>query len=97
MESFIGATPKSGALPGVWKKFKAYAEFLFNGPLKEKSEKEKCNHLMIWVKKKGRDVFNPWHITNEGKRKHLRHITRNFKHILNPKATKYSRDTNFSV
>lgn len=52
MESFIGATPKSGALPGVWKKFKAYAEFLFNGPLKEKSEKEKCNYLMIWVKKK---------------------------------------------
>lgn len=52
MESFIGATPKSGALPGVWKKFKAYAEFLFNGPLKEKSEKEKCNHLMIWVKKR---------------------------------------------
>lgn len=41
MESLIGATPKtdwkSGALPGVWKKFKAYAEFLFNGPLKEKS------------------------------------------------------------
>lgn len=35
MESFIGATPKSGALPWVWKKFKAYAEFLFNGPLKE--------------------------------------------------------------
>lgn len=52
MESFIGATPKSGALPWVWKKFKAYAEFLFNGPLKEKSEKEKCNYLMIWVKKK---------------------------------------------
>lgn len=52
MESFIGATPKSGALPGVWRKFKAYAEFLFNGPLKEKSEKEKCNYLMIWVKKK---------------------------------------------
>lgn len=41
MGSFIGATPKtdwkSGALPGVWKKFKANAEFLFNGPLKEKS------------------------------------------------------------
>lgn len=52
MESFIGATPKSGALPWVWKKFKAYAEFLFNGPLKEKSEKEKCNYLMIWVKKR---------------------------------------------
>ena len=48
MESLIGATPKidwgSGDLPGTWNKFKSHTEFMFNGPLKEKTEEEQEAH-----------------------------------------------------
>lgn len=58
LEFFIGVMLKidweSGDFFGVWKKFKEYIEFMFNGLLKEKLEKEKCNYFMIWVKKKVR-------------------------------------------
>lgn len=73
LESLIGVTPKidweSGDLPGAWKKFIEHTEFMFNGSLKEKSEEEKWNYLMIWVEEKGRDVSSTWHITNEEKKK----------------------------
>ena len=56
MESLIGTRPEidweSGDLPGTWKKFKSYTEFMFNGPMKEKTEEEKWSYLMIWVGEK---------------------------------------------
>ena len=91
MESLIGATPKidweSGDLPGTWKKFKSHTEFMFNGPLKEKTEEEKCSYLMIWVGEKGRDVYSTWHITNEEKKKLETYYTK-FQAYFQPKSNK---------
>ena len=59
-----GAIPKfnweSNDLPRAWKNFVSHATFMFTGPLKEKSEAEKCNYLMLWVGDKGRDVYDTW-------------------------------------
>ena len=68
-----GSTPKmdwtSGDLPTAWKAFKQHCEFTFGGPLKRKSEEEKCNYLMIWIGDKGRDIYNTWELTaDEGKK-----------------------------
>lgn len=60
---------------------------MFNGPLKEKSEEEKCNYLMIWVGEKGRDVYSTWHITNEEKKKLETYYTK-FQAYFEPKSNK---------
>lgn len=50
-------------LPTAWKAFRQHCEFTFGGPLKRKSEEEKCNYLMIQVGDKGRDIYNTWELT----------------------------------
>ena len=41
----------------AWKTFKQHANFIFSGPLKVKSEQEKCSFLFLLVAEKGRTVF----------------------------------------
>ena len=36
-------------------RFKQHAELMFTGPLRYKSEAEKCSFLMLWIRDKGRD------------------------------------------
>ena len=64
MESLVGNTPSmnwdSHDLEGQWKSFKQHVEFMFKGPLKEKSEEAKCSYLMIWVGEKGRNIYSTW-------------------------------------
>lgn len=71
MESLGGAAPtldwQSGDLPGMWKAFRTHVEFMFNGPLKEKSE-ELCNYLMIWVGQKGRELYSTWNFDEDQKK-----------------------------
>ena len=69
MEGLTGGMPKfnwdSGYLPGAYKNFKIHSEFMFKGPLKAKSEEEKCAYLMIWLGEKGREVYGTWTFTDE--------------------------------
>ena len=44
-------------LPSAWKSFKTHVDFMFKGPLKDKSEEEQCAYLMIWVGQKGRELY----------------------------------------
>ena len=41
-----------------WRRFKQHAELMFSGPLKSRSEAEKCSYLLIWRGQEGRDIFN---------------------------------------
>ena len=50
----------SGNIPESWTKFKQHMELMFKGPLKGKSEAEKCAFLLLWIGEKGRDVYNAW-------------------------------------
>ena len=36
-------------LPLAFKSFKEHCNFMFGGPLKSKSEEEKCNYVMLWA------------------------------------------------
>ena len=59
----------SGDLPSAWKAFKQHCDFTFGGPLKQKSEKVKCNYLMLWVGDKGREIYSMWELGAEEAKK----------------------------
>ena len=73
MDNLTGMTPQmnweSNDLPAAWTAFKTHVGFMFGGPLKEKSEAEKCNYLMIWVGDKGRKVQSTWNMTQDDAKK----------------------------
>lgn len=69
MEAFSVPTPKmdwdSSNLPDAWWRFKQHAELMFTGPLKTKTEEEKCSFLLLWIRDKGRDISNTWTLTKD--------------------------------
>ena len=86
-----GSTPKmdwtSRDLPAMWKAFRQHCEFTFGGPLKRKSEEEKCNYLMIWIGDKGRDIYNTWELTAEEAKKLDTYYTK-YEAYVKPKSNK---------
>ena len=75
----------SGDLPAAWKSFQQHCEFAFGGPLKGKSEEQRCNYLMIWVGEKGRDVYNTWNLSSEESKKLTTYYER-FEAYIKPKS-----------
>ena len=69
-----------------WRRFKQHAELMFSGPLKTKSEAEKCSYLLIWVGQNGRDIFNTWSDINEENEGKLKTYYDRFESHVNPKA-----------
>ena len=74
-------------LPTAWRAFRQHCEFTFGGPLKHKSEEEKCNYLMIWVRDKGRDIYNTWELTADEVKKLETYYTR-FETYVKPRSNK---------
>ena len=74
-------------LPTAWKAFRQHCEFTFTGPLKRKSEEEKCNYLMIWVGDKGRDIYNRWELAADEAKKLETYYTR-FETYVKPRSNK---------
>ena len=72
-------------LEASWKRFLDHSMFVFNGPLKGKSEEEKCNYLMIWVGEKGRKIYQTWDLTADEK-KLLKTYTDNFGKYVKPRS-----------
>ena len=78
---------ESGNIPEAWKKFKQHLELMFKGPLKSKSEAEKCAYLLIWIGDKGRDVYNTWEGTvSEDEKKKLATYYTKFGNYVSPKS-----------
>ena len=78
-------------LPLAFKSFKEHFNFMFGGPLKSKSEEEKCNYVMLWAGEKGRNIYSTWTLTNE-ERKQLAIHYEHFENYCKPKSNKiYSR------
>ena len=63
-------------LPTAWKAFRHHCEFTFGGPLKGKSEEEKCNYLMIWVGRKGCVIYITFELTADEAKKFETYYTR---------------------
>ena len=89
MERIIGSVPQidwqSKDLPGAWNSFKEHSEFMFGGPLKDCSEAEQCNYLMIWVGKKGREIYKTFALTDEEKSE-LKTLYEKFDVYVKPKS-----------
>ena len=51
--------------PLAFKASKERCNFMFGGPLKSKSEDEKCNYAMLWAGEKGRNIYSTWTLSNE--------------------------------
>ena len=78
-------------LPLAFKSFKEHCNFMFGGPLKSKSEEEKCNYVMLWSGEKGCNIYSTWTLTNE-ERKQLAIHYEHFENYCKPKSNKiYSR------
>lgn len=72
-------------LPQAWKKFRQHVELMFSGPLREKTEPEKCSYLLLWIGEKGRDVHSTWTLTAD-ERKKLQTYYGKFESYVEPKA-----------
>ena len=69
-----------------WRRFKQHVELMFTGPLKPRSEQEKCSYLLIWVGQKGRDIYNTWSDISDDDRKKLETYYDRFENHVSPKA-----------
>ena len=100
IEGLTGGMPMlnwdSADLPGAYKSFETHCRFMFEGPLKAKSEAEKCAYLMIWIGNKGREVYGTWTLTDD-EQKSLETLFKKFEDYVKPNQTKFSTDTSFSV
>lgn len=41
---------------------------MFSGPIKKKTEDEKCAYLIIWVGQKGRDIYSTWNLSKDDRK-----------------------------
>ena len=69
-----------------WRRFKQHVELTFTGPIKSRSEQEKCSYLVIWVGQKGRDIYNTWSGISDDDRKKLGTYYERFESHVSPKA-----------
>lgn len=69
-----------------WRRFKQHLELMFYGPLKPRSEAEKCSYLLIRVNWKGRDIFNTWDDISDDHKNKLRTYYERFEAHVNPKV-----------
>ena len=79
-------------LDTAFKSFKEHYDFMFGGPLKAKSEEEKCNYQMLWASEKVRSIYSSWKLTYEQKKSILGHYKK-LKAIVNQNQTRCSQDT----
>ncbi|KAK3730998.1 hypothetical protein QZH41_006643 [Actinostola sp. cb2023] len=71
--------------PQLFKKFKAKCTLIFEGPLKDKSEKEKVNYLLIWSGDDGIELASTWTLTEDEEGK-LATYWKKFEDFVVPKS-----------
>ena len=62
---------EGGNLNENWWRFKQDVEVMFAGPLKSRTEQEKCSYLLNWVGQNGKDIYNTWSAISDDDRKKL--------------------------
>ena len=95
MEGLTGAAPvmdwSATDLPAAWQAFREHVTFMFDGPLSDSQEAQKCNYLMLWIGAKGREVYKTFDMTNDQK-KVLGEYYRRFEAHVKPKTNRvYAR------
>ena len=75
----------SSDAPQALKKFKAFAELYFKGPLIDKSEEEKISYLLIWSGEEGIELASTWSLSADEKKK-LDTYWSKFENYVSPKS-----------
>ena len=47
------------------KRFKQKGELLFDGPLKSRTNEQKCKYLLLWTGDYGLDLYSTWNLSEE--------------------------------
>ena len=68
------------------KRLKQHVELMFTGPLKTRTEQEKCSFLLIQVVEKGRDIYNTWSDISDDERKKFGTYYKRFENHVSPKT-----------
>ena len=69
-----------------WRRFKQDVEVMFTGPLKSRTEQEKCSYLLNWVGQNGKDIYNTWSGISDDDRKKLGTYFERFENHVGRKA-----------
>lgn len=77
---------ESANLIEAWKKFEQVCNLIFSGPLKEKSDAEKCSYLLLWIGETGRDIFNSWTDLKTEDETKIEKLCKRFKDHVQPKT-----------
>ena len=51
------------------KRFRQKCELLFEGPLKARTNEQKCKYLLLWAGDQGLDLYNTWNLDDNAKNK----------------------------
>jgi hypothetical protein len=51
------------------KRFRQMCEFLFDGPLKDQTVKQKCRYVLLWVGDYSLDHYNTWNLSEADQEK----------------------------
>ena len=51
---------ENGSLAEYWKRWKQTMKLTLQGPLAEKEKKQQCGYFLLYIGKKGRDIYNTW-------------------------------------
>ena len=69
-----------------FKRFRQKCEMLLDGPLKQRTEEQKCKYLLLWTGDYGLDLFNTWTLSEEEKNK-LAEYWKRFEEHVKPQST----------
>ena len=75
----------SSDAPQALKKFKAFAELYFKGPLSDRSEEEKISYLLIWSGEERIELASTWSLSADEKKK-LDTYWSKFENYVSPKS-----------
>ncbi len=68
------------------KRFRQKCELLFDGPLKERSTKQRCRYVLLWAGDYGLDLYNTWNLSEEDRDK-LDEYWKRFEEHVKPQSS----------
>ena len=91
----------AGNLAKEWKRFRQHSQFIFDGPLSEKTQKVKVNYLMTYVGDKGREIYEtftwaPAHDGEPAENETLVGVYAKFAHYVEPRTNQIRATVNFN-
>ena len=93
------ATPnlnwESENLPEAFRSFKQYCCLIFDGPCSKKPKKEQVTYLLLWIGRRGRDIYDGWRWDHEDEKYSLDKVWQRFELHIEPKVNPYLACYNF--